>query len=83
MSGRDAVGALGTVSADVVVIGAGPAGLSAATRLRNLGVASVLVLEREQQAGQRGERKGNGQTEPRRPQAQSRHRRRFLSLSWL
>ena len=51
MSGRDAVGALGTVSADVVVIGAGPAGLSAATRLRNLGVASVLVLEREADPG--------------------------------
>ncbi|MBS0251763.1 MAG: FAD-dependent oxidoreductase [Proteobacteria bacterium] len=34
-------------SADVLVIGAGPAGLSAATRLRKLGIANVLVVERE------------------------------------
>ncbi len=38
-------------SADVLVIGAGPAGLSAATRLRRLGVANVLVVERELQGG--------------------------------
>ncbi|MBS0233219.1 MAG: FAD-dependent oxidoreductase [Proteobacteria bacterium] len=38
-------------SADVLVVGAGPAGLSAATRLRNIGVASVIVVERELQAG--------------------------------
>ena len=38
-------------SADVVVIGAGPAGLTAARHLRSLGVPSVLVLEREAQAG--------------------------------
>lgn len=36
---------------DVLVIGAGPSGLSAARRLRELGVASVVVLEREAQAG--------------------------------
>ena len=40
-----------TTAADVVVIGGGPAGLTAATELRRLGVASVLVLEREQSAG--------------------------------
>ena len=39
------------VSIDVLVIGAGPAGLAAATRLRQLGVASVVVLEREAEAG--------------------------------
>jgi thioredoxin reductase len=38
-------------SADVVIIGAGPAGLTAARQLRALGVASVLVLEREAEAG--------------------------------
>ncbi len=43
--------ALEAVSADVVVIGAGPAGLTAATRLRDLGVPAVLVLEREAEAG--------------------------------
>ena len=36
---------------DVVVVGGGPAGLSAATRLRERGVARVVVLERETVAG--------------------------------
>ncbi len=37
--------------ADVVVVGAGPAGLAAAIELRRLGVPRVLVLEREPAAG--------------------------------
>jgi thioredoxin reductase len=36
---------------DVIIIGAGPAGLSTAIRLRELGIQNVVVLEREQQAG--------------------------------
>lgn len=36
---------------DVVIVGGGPAGLSAARRLADLGVSSVTVLEREQEAG--------------------------------
>ena len=36
---------------DVAVIGAGPAGLSAATALKAAGVRRVVVLEREMQAG--------------------------------
>lgn len=32
---------------DVLVVGAGPAGLSAAAMLRRLGVARVLVVDRE------------------------------------
>ena len=36
---------------DVIIIGAGPAGLSTAIRLRELGVKDVVVLEREGQAG--------------------------------
>jgi thioredoxin reductase len=39
------------LSCDVVVIGAGPAGLSAACELRALGVENVLVVERENEAG--------------------------------
>jgi thioredoxin reductase len=38
-------------SVDVIVIGAGPAGLSAATQLKHLGVGSVMVVEREPVAG--------------------------------
>ena len=39
------------MSVDVVVVGAGPAGLSAAAELRRLGVGSVLVADRETEAG--------------------------------
>jgi thioredoxin reductase len=39
------------VNVDVLVAGAGPAGLAAAIELRRLGVGTVLVVEREQQAG--------------------------------
>jgi thioredoxin reductase len=38
-------------AADVVVVGAGPSGLSAATALRRAGVADVLVVDREPEAG--------------------------------
>jgi thioredoxin reductase len=37
----------GVVRASVLVVGAGPAGLSAAAELRRLGVGSVLVVDRE------------------------------------
>jgi thioredoxin reductase len=39
------------VNVDVLVVGAGPAGLSAAAELRRLGVRSVLVADREAEAG--------------------------------
>ena len=38
-------------TADVVIVGAGPAGLSAAIAIRRLGVADVVVLDREREAG--------------------------------
>jgi thioredoxin reductase len=37
--------------ADVLIVGAGPAGLAAAIELRRLGAGRVVVAEREQQAG--------------------------------
>jgi thioredoxin reductase len=36
---------------DVVIVGAGPAGLTAATALKQLGIPDVLVLDREGEAG--------------------------------
>jgi len=39
------------MNVDVLVVGAGPAGLAAAIELRRLGAGQVLVAEREQQAG--------------------------------
>lgn len=36
---------------DVLIIGAGPAGLSAATELKRLGIRHVVVLDREAEAG--------------------------------
>ena len=38
-------------SCDVAIVGGGPAGLAAACALRKAGVASVVVLEREPDAG--------------------------------
>jgi thioredoxin reductase len=37
--------------AEVIIVGAGPAGLSAATRLKQAGVRSVVVLDREARPG--------------------------------
>jgi cation diffusion facilitator CzcD-associated flavoprotein CzcO len=45
------VSTLPSERADVVIVGAGPAGLTAARHLRASGVSSVLVLDREAQAG--------------------------------
>jgi thioredoxin reductase len=39
------------VTVDVAIIGAGPAGLSAARALKEAGVRDVVVIEREQEAG--------------------------------
>jgi len=39
------------VNVDVLIVGAGPAGLAAATELRRLAVGQVLVVDRERQPG--------------------------------
>src|SRR5215813_14832964 len=39
------------VNTDVLVVGAGPAGLAAAVELRRLGAGSVLVADRDEAAG--------------------------------
>src|SRR5262249_27244675 len=39
------------VTADVLVVGAGPAGLAAAVGLRRLGAGAVLVVDRDDEAG--------------------------------
>ena len=39
------------MTADVLIVGAGPAGLAAAVELRRLGVGSVLVADRDEAAG--------------------------------
>jgi thioredoxin reductase len=39
------------MNVDVLIVGAGPAGLAAAVELRRLGVSRVLIADREQQAG--------------------------------
>jgi len=46
---NSSLGASGQI--DVVVVGAGPAGLAAATELKRRGLARVIVLDREPEAG--------------------------------
>jgi NADPH-dependent 2,4-dienoyl-CoA reductase/sulfur reductase-like enzyme len=40
-----------TISSDVLILGGGPAGLSCARTLRNLGIRNVVLLEREAKLG--------------------------------
>src|SRR5262252_10757521 len=39
------------MTADVMIVGAGPAGLAAAVELRRLGAGSVLIADRDDEAG--------------------------------
>src|SRR5258706_6665268 len=41
----------GSKNVDVLIVGAGPAGLSAAIELKRLGIRDVLVVDREPEAG--------------------------------
>lgn len=51
MSDSSHPGSAGVSPADVVIVGAGPAGLAAALALRRRGVPRVLVVDREEHAG--------------------------------
>ena len=42
---------LSAINVDILVIGAGPAGLAAAIAAKKAGVDSLIVLEREEHAG--------------------------------
>ena len=51
MTGEREVSGGHSLNVDVLIVGAGPAGLAAATELRRLGVGRVLVVDRELEAG--------------------------------
>src|SRR5215204_3991343 len=68
----------------VVVVGAGPAGLAAAIELRRRGVAPVVVLEREPEAGgipRHAAHQGFGLRDLRRPLSGPAYARRYLELA--
>jgi len=48
---QQAVGLQSRTQVDVLIVGAGPAGLSAAIELKKLGVKNILVVDRESEAG--------------------------------
>jgi thioredoxin reductase len=72
------------VSAPVVVVGAGPAGLAAAIELRRRGVADVVVLEREREPGgipRHSDHPGFGARDLRRLTSGPRYARRYAELA--
>ena len=54
---------------DVIIVGGGPTGLSAARRLADLGIRDVVVLEREAEAGGFPELGGKARSAPQAPVA--------------
>jgi thioredoxin reductase len=67
----------------VAIIGAGPAGLAAAAELRRLGVAEVVVIEREAEPGgipRHARHQGFGLRDLRRPLSGSAYARRYAEL---
>lgn len=51
MTGEGQAGGGRSENVDALIVGAGPAGLAAATELRRLGLGRVLVVDREREAG--------------------------------
>jgi thioredoxin reductase len=69
---------------DVVVVGGGPAGLACAIELRRRGVADVLVLDREREAGgipRHSAHQGFGLRDLRRVMSGPRYARRYVELA--
>ncbi|MBA3262419.1 MAG: FAD-dependent oxidoreductase, partial [Thermoleophilaceae bacterium] len=68
----------------VAIVGGGPAGLAAAVELRRLGVAEVVVFEREPEAGgipRHARHQGFGMRDLRRPLGGPQYARRYVELA--
>jgi len=73
-----------TETTDALVIGAGPAGLAAAIELKRLGIASVAVIDREDQAGgipRHSAHLGFGMRDMRRLLSGPRYAERYVALA--
>ena len=76
--------AMSTESAEVVIVGAGPSGLAAATELRRAGAGSVVVIDREHTAGgipRHAQHAGFGLRDLHRPMSGPRYAARWTEIA--